>query len=132
MKYYKVKAKCGHVRKSRYIIKEFYVSAENGRQAAEIVRGMSRVKHHDKEAIISVEEITHEELLIGIKRHYEDPFFRVHSKQEQTAQCIGIDYETYYEEEPEQKKKKTHLRRRLVDKQRNKDWERCKRRGDYE
>lgn len=93
MRYWKVEAKCDYVRKSRYIIKTFYVFAEDGREAAEIVRWKPRVKHHDKEAIRTVEEVTHEEYLVGLKSHYDDPFFQSHSKQEQNARCIGIDYD---------------------------------------
>ena len=132
MRYWKVEAKCGHVRRSRYIIKTFYVYAEDGREAADIVRWKPRVKHHDKEAIRSVKEITHEEYLVGLKSHYDDPFFRSHSKQEQNAKCIGIDYETYYEDKPIINKKKTNTRRHLIDNQKNAEWERCRRSGIYE
>lgn len=132
MRYWKVEAKCGHVRKSRYIIKTFYVNAEDGREAADIARWKPRVKHHDKKAISSVKEITHEEYQVGLKSSLNDPFFLCHSKQEQKANCIGIDYETYYEDKPIINKKKTYTHRHLIENQKNAEWETYRRRGIYE
>lgn len=132
MRYWKVEAKCGHVRKSRYIIKTFYAYAENGKEAAKIVRWKARVKHHDKEAIISVIEITYDEYQKGITEQRSDPYFQSHSRQEQNEKCIGIDCEIRYEEKPILNKKKTNCHRRLIEKQMNSEWERIKRRGIYE
>lgn len=132
MRYWKVEAKCGHVRKSRYIIKTFYVSAKDGSEAAEIVRWKPRVKHDDKKAIKSVKEINHDEYILGLKSNDNDPYFSCHSKQEQNARCIGIDYETFYEEKPTLYKKETHKRRELIEKQKKVEWNRCRRSGEYE
>ena len=122
MRYWKVDAKCGHVKKSKFVIKSFYVKAKDGKEAAEIVRWRARVKHHHKDAIREVTEISEEEYLSGLKTQREDPFFHARSKQEQMAKCAGLDYETYYEEKPESHKKKTHARRRLVEKQVEAEW----------
>lgn len=37
MRYFKVEAKCGHVRRNNYILKEFYVKAESKKEAARIL-----------------------------------------------------------------------------------------------
>ena len=42
---------------NNYIIKTFAICAENGREAASRARWMPRVKHHAKDAILSVKEI---------------------------------------------------------------------------
>jgi len=55
-KFYIVTAKCGHVGKSKYILIDFPVIAEDGREAAKIARQIPRVKHHHKDAIRNVEE----------------------------------------------------------------------------
>lgn len=56
MNYYKVRAKCGHVGRNNYIIKPFFVKANDGKEAAKIVRNTPRVKHDHKYAIIDVKE----------------------------------------------------------------------------
>ena len=109
MRYWKVDAKCGHVKKNRFVIKTFYVKAEDGKEAAAIVRWKPRVKHHHSDAIRNVIEIDREEYLVGLKTQHDDPFFQVKSKQEQKVKCVGLDYETYYEEKPTIYKKKTTL-----------------------
>ena len=65
--YYKVLAKCGHVGRNNYIIKCFYVKANDGEEAAKIVRQKPRVKHHHKDAIRDVIAIELEEYLTGLK-----------------------------------------------------------------
>ena len=122
MRYWKVEAKCGHVRKNKYIIKAFHVQAANGSEAAEIVRWKPRVKHHDKAAIQNVTEITKAEYETGLRFQMNDPYFKSHSVQEQRAQCVGIDLETFYEEKPEIRKKQTHAKRRLIQKQLDSEW----------
>ena len=82
-KYYKVLAKCGHVGRNRYIIKSFYVKAENGKEAAKIVRDKPRVKHHHKDAIKEVIQIKYEEYINGIKIMSDDMYFKVHNRQDQ-------------------------------------------------
>ena len=132
MKYWKVIAKCGHVRKNRYILKTFYIKAINGSEAARIVRGMSRVKHDQKYAIRSVTQIDQEEWKEGLEQNREDPYFSCRSIQEQRRLCEGIDYETFYEEKPEPYRKKTHARKHLIHGQREKEWKKERSMKDYE
>ena len=132
MKYWKVDAKCGHVRKSKYIIKAFHVQAANGSEAADIVRWKPRVKHHDKSAIQKVTEITKEEYEVGLRFQLNDPYFKSHSVQDQRAQCIGIEYETFYEEKPELYKKKSHAKRHLIQKQLDNEWKKERSTEAYE
>ena len=58
MNYYKVDAKCGHVRRGHYIVKAFYIKADNGKEAAAKVRMLPRVKHDWKDAINEVKKIS--------------------------------------------------------------------------
>ena len=105
MKYYKVVAKCGHVRKRHYIIKDFFVKAEDGKEAAHKVRFLPRVKHDWKDAIISVELITMEEFIHGIELHNQDLFFYVTNSSEQKLYGVIDDVQVFECEEPERKKK---------------------------
>ena len=83
MRYYCVKAKCGHVGRNNYIEKNFYVKAENGKEAAFIVRNKPRVKHHQKDAIIDVIEISLEKYVLGKKIMENDDYFHVHDSSTQ-------------------------------------------------
>lgn len=132
MKFWKVEAKCGHTGKTKFLVKSFYVKAETGKDAAYKVRWMPRVKHHHKDAIKSVTEITKDEYLMGLKSHEADMYFHVCNKQEQQLKCIDLDYETFYEEAPKTYKKKTHAKKRLVEKQLFTEWMRERRNQTYE
>lgn len=57
MKYYKVTAKCRHLGKGFYYLVDLFIKAENGRDAAKVVRKMPRVKHDHKYAVLNVREI---------------------------------------------------------------------------
>lgn len=81
--YYLVTAKCGHVGKAQYYPGLFYVKAENGAEAAKIVRNMSRVKHDHKDAILSVEKIEHSDFKKGRENQRDNPYFNCHNPQEQ-------------------------------------------------
>lgn len=83
MKLFRVVAKCGHVGRNYYVLKEFAIKAANGKDAAKIAREMPRVKHHHKDAIRSVTEITIEEYYSLLKLNSEDPYFSCTSIQEQ-------------------------------------------------
>ena len=115
MNYYKVLAKCGHVKKNNYILKMFYVYAISKKEAAAFVRNMSRVKHHHKDAIRDVTEITFEEYLEGNKRNADDPYLMVHNSSDQRKLCDFSDDEIIREPEVEPYKKKTHAKRRLIE-----------------
>ena len=105
MKYYKVVAKCGHVRRGHYIIKNFFVKAEDGKEAAYKVRHLPRVKHDWKDAIISVELITKDEFIHGRELQNHDLYFKVTNSSEQKAYS-AIDNEQVFDyDEPERKKK---------------------------
>ena len=90
MEHYLVKAQFGHVGRNNYIIKTIPVYAEDGKEAAYKVRWMGRVKHNRKDAIIEVRKCTLEEYLEQKEINACDPYFSVHSKQEQVALCEDI------------------------------------------
>lgn len=81
--FYKVKAKCGHVGRNHYIEKWFYVIASSGKEAAYRVRYFPRVKHDRKDAIISVEQISHDEFTVGVRNSRADNYFNVRNSSEQ-------------------------------------------------
>lgn len=91
-KYYEVVAKCGHVGKGKYYEGVFYEIAEDGKKAAEIVRGRGRVKHHKKDAIISVKKISYEEYLVGIENKEKDLYFQCLNIQDQNVILDQIAY----------------------------------------
>lgn len=105
MKYFKVRAKCGHVGRNHYILKWFYVRAIDGKDAAKIVRNKPRVKHHHKDAIREVSEIQFEEFSRGIRAMNEDMYFKVDNSTDQRLLNV-LDKETIYDEMGEIKYKK--------------------------
>lgn len=122
MKYYQVEAKCGHVRKNNYIIKKFYVCAEDGKEAAQKVRKLPRVKHNHKDAIRSVSEIEYVEYIDGLNRMNNDPYFLVHNSTEQRIKCEFLDGEIVREKQETKFKKPTHAKRRIINDILIKDW----------
>lgn len=83
MKYYEVKAKCGHVGRKYYLLKTFAVKANNGKDAAKIVRDFPRVKHHHKDAIRELREIDKERYYEILNNNHKDPYFFCHNVQDQ-------------------------------------------------
>ena len=83
---------------NNYIIKTFAICAENGREAASITRWMPRVKHHAKNAILSVKEIDEIEYKEIIEINKNDNYFKCESIQDQNAMC-DLDNEIYHNEE---------------------------------
>lgn len=83
MKMYSVEAKCGHVGRNHFVIKCFAIKAESGKEAAKIVRDLPRVKHHHKDAIISVTEISFAEYCALINNNNSDPYFKCSCVQDQ-------------------------------------------------
>ena len=81
--YFKVIAKCGHVGRDSYYEGVFYEVAESKSHAAQIVRGRGRVKHHHKDAILSVEPITFEEYQMGVAKKSDEVYFNCHNSSEQ-------------------------------------------------
>ena len=98
MKVFKVTAKCGHVGRSYYVIKSFPIQAPNGKEAAKIARSLPRVKHHHKDAIISVEEITLTDYYLLVQKNNNDPYFSCQCVQDQ-RRYEEIVYSESYEEE---------------------------------
>ena len=83
MKCYEVVCKCGHVGRQHYIPIAFPVSANSKKEAAVIARNIPRVKHHHKDAILEVNEITYEEYEILVERNKNDEYLQCHNIQEQ-------------------------------------------------
>ena len=104
MENFAVTAQFGHVGRGKFIIKEVPVFAENGKDAAYKVRWMARVKHHKKDAILMVKKITKDEYIALKEIHNADPYFRVHSRQEQSMFCKGIEEEIISYETQDNKK----------------------------
>ncbi|MCM1545507.1 MAG: hypothetical protein NC033_00580 [Clostridiales bacterium] len=105
MNYFKVKAKCGHVGRGRYIIKDFFIKAESGKDAARIARFLPRVKHDWKDAIISVTAVSKNEYDLGQELHSRDLYFNMTNSSEQRIYG-AVDYEQVFDrEKPERKKK---------------------------
>ena len=111
MKYFKVLAKCGHVGRNNYILKWFYVKAESGEDAAKDVRDTPRVKHHHKDAIREVHEISLEDYFNGKKLMSNDKYFQVHSRKESRLYNCEKPEDIYPEEEIIKYKKKRNGRR---------------------
>lgn len=110
--YYKVLAKCGHVGRNNYIIKCFYLKANDDEEAAKIVRQKPRVKHHHKDAIRDVIAIELEEYLTGLKIMEADMYFKVQNSSDQRLyNCVK--QEDIYPEEDKKKYKKPRNGQRL-------------------
>ena len=82
MKYYLVKAKCGHVGIGKYISKTFPVVASSKVEAASKIKRYRKVKKHLKDLIESVEEVTCEEYLKQKDLNKDDLYLHSHTKQE--------------------------------------------------
>lgn len=82
-KYYSVKAKCGHVGRSKCIYIVFPVMAENGSEAATRVRKFGRVKHDHKDAIAEVNCISYSEYRLLKEQNKKDQYLHCHNIQDQ-------------------------------------------------
>lgn len=128
MKYYKVRAKCGHVGKNHYILKDFYVKANNGKEAAKKIRYTPRVKHHQKDAIQEVDEISLEEFAIGKKTVSEDMYFKVHNSTEQRS-LNAVNIIDVFPETKILKYKKNRLGQYMKNQLLEKEWRKKLQRG---
>ena len=90
-KYYRVLTKCGHVGRNGYVPIQFAIVAETGKEAAKIARDMPRVKHHHKDAILKVEEISKSIYKEIREINANDPYLHCHSIQEQNEICDLAD-----------------------------------------
>jgi hypothetical protein len=102
MRLYQVSAKCGHVGRNNFVIKNFAVKANDGKEAARLARNFPRVKHHQKDAILSVVEITPDEFECLTISNSLDPYFRCTNVQEQRM-YEEVIYAEETEETPEPK-----------------------------
>lgn len=99
MNYYKVLARCDHVKKGHYIEKWFYVEEESKKEAAQIIRNTPRVKHHKKKAIEDVRTISFEKYLLGLKAMGADSYFKAHNSTDQRRVNAVKDEDVKLEEE---------------------------------
>ena len=89
-KYYKVTAMCGHVTKRKFILIDFPVMAENGKEASAKVRMFPRVKHNHKNAIISCVKITFDEFVELEEKNHNDEYLKCKNIQDQNR-IEGLD-----------------------------------------
>ncbi len=62
-KYFSVETKCGHVGRLNCVWIKFAICADTAKEAAAIARQIARVKHHHKNTVKEVVEITVDEFL---------------------------------------------------------------------
>lgn len=82
-KYFAVTCKCGHVGRSNYILITFPVIANDAKEAARVARWFPRCKHHHKDCVRDVKEITFEEYISLYNKNKDDPYIRCTSKSDQ-------------------------------------------------
>lgn len=112
-KYYAVECKCGHTgSRMFYIPIKFPIVAENGREAAEKARWIPRCKHHHKDCILSVEEISIEEFIELQNVNQNDPYLRCTSIQEQQMFDISDRFvvDSHYCDDEDEKEQPIHQR----------------------
>lgn len=83
MKYFEVNAKCGHVGKGKCIWILFAVSADSKKQAAQKAREYKRVKHHNKQVIGYVNEISFSQFMELRTKNDSDPYLHCKNIQQQ-------------------------------------------------
>lgn len=91
-------AKCGHVGRNNYIVIDFPIRANSGRQAARIARLTPRVKHHHKDAILAVNEVSYEDFMQQQRLNDSDVYLTVSNIQEQRQFSQNLDYRILREE----------------------------------
>ncbi len=108
MKYYEIKAKCGHVGKNNYYVGTLYLYGENGREAAAYARHHPRVKHDHKDAIICVKEISYEAYLQGKADVKKSVYWTSHCIQQQRMNCPDLLGQVLQEEDEQKQYRKNH------------------------
>lgn len=83
IRYFAVETKCGHVGKDKCIYIWFAVKAENGKEAAARAREYKRVKHHHKDAIRNVREVSFEEFVKLRLANTNDSYLQCKNIQQQ-------------------------------------------------
>lgn len=112
-KYFAVECKCGHTGSRQFYISiVFPIIAENGREAAEKGRWMPRCKHHHKDCVLSVEEISYDQYEILKSINQNDPYLRCTSIQEQQLYDLSdrLIVDTHYIDEDEERETQVHQR----------------------
>ncbi len=82
-KYFSVETKCGHVGKLNCVWIKFAICAESAKEAATIARQLARVKHHHKNTIKEVVEITVDEFCKLKAINDADPYLHAKNHREQ-------------------------------------------------
>ena len=80
---YSVLTKCGHVGRDRYMPINFAVVASSKKEAARVAREIPRVKHHHKDAILEVRQISLNDFNRLNELNNEDPYLKIKSKYQQ-------------------------------------------------
>ena len=112
-KYYIVRAKCGHVGKQKHIEIDFAVYGLNAKEAATRAREIPRVLHHRKDAIVSVNEVSHSEYIKQYDLNAKNPYLNSLNIQEQRKNCPSLYEDLIYEnryENNDKKKRKERVR----------------------
>lgn len=82
-KYFSVETKCGHVGKLNCVWIKFAICAENAKEAALKARQKARAKHHHKNTIKEVIEITFDEFCKLKAINDADPYLHAKNHREQ-------------------------------------------------
>ena len=88
MNYFRVEAKCGHVGRNKFILKNFFIKSENKKSAAQTVINFPRVKHNHKDVIRVVENISKGMYIEGITETSNDMYFNVTNSTDQKRYCL--------------------------------------------
>lgn len=82
-KYFSVTTKCGHVGRLNCVWIDFAIYAESAKEAAEIARQKGRAKHHHKNTIKEVVEISMEDFYKLKAKNDSDPYLHAKNHREQ-------------------------------------------------
>lgn len=105
MRYYMVTAKCGHVGRDYYIPIDFPVRADSAKEAAAAARSLPRVKHHHKDAILSVVEVSYSDYEDQRLVNRYDPYLGCHCIQDQRIEYDAVYSRIIEEARPERRAK---------------------------
>ncbi len=112
MKYYEIKAKCGHVGKNNYYVGTLYLYGENGREAAAWARRHPRVKHDQKDAILGVTEISYEDYRRGKVQTRKSVYWTSTCIQQQRMFCPELVNQVLQENNKKNQYRKNHSLRK--------------------
>lgn len=90
LKFFKVVCKCGHVGKKHYVPIAFAIKAYSKKEAAAIAKSFPRVKHHHKDAVISVDEIDVEDYWDLKEVNNNNSYLKCKCIQDQRRMCENI------------------------------------------